>query len=276
MNLKSALRKYLQILGKMVSIPHKKVYNAYIIETYNYASIKNSIKEFAISCGLDAKLVESENHPDIFYIESPDDNIPIDMIRRDVVDTAAFSPKISDRKIYVIYDSINLGEASQNAMLKTLEEPPIFDTFFLVTSNANKLLETIRSRCITIKDNEDIDYKSILQLEFLKDAVFALANAKYSSESDKMNFAENFAGKDNSLKDLIRLYRYLLRDAMIYKMTLSKKNLYLKEIIDDIINISNAYDLKEMGKLVDSLNLLADVNRNNVNKKIAVFNFLGV
>ena len=91
-----------------------------------------------------------------------------------------------------------------------------------------------------------------------------------------MNFAESFAGKDNSLKDLIRLYRYLLRDAMIYKMTLSKKNLYLKEIIDDIINISNAYDLKEMGKLVDSLNLLADVNRNNVNKKIAVFNFLGV
>ena len=276
MSLKSALRKYLQILGKMVNIPHKKIYNAYIIETYNYASIKNSIKEFAISCGLDAKLVESENHPDIFYIESPDDNIPIDTIRRDVVDTAAFSPKISDRKIYVIYDSINLGEAAQNAMLKTLEEPPIFDTFFLVTSNANKLLETIRSRCITIKDNEDIDYKSILQLEFLKDAVFALANAKYSSESDKMNFAENFAGKDNSLKDLIRLYRYLLRDAMIYKMTLSKKNLYLKEIIDDIINISNAYDLKEMGKLVDSLNILADVNRNNVNKKIAVFNFLGV
>lgn len=260
----------------MVSIPHKKVYNAYIIETYNYDSIKHSIKEFAIANGLDAKLVESENHPDIFYIESPDANIPIDMIRRDVVDTAVFSPKLSDRKIYVIYDAVNLGEAAQNAMLKTLEEPPAFVTFFLVTSNANKLLETIRSRCITIKDNEDIDYKSILQLEILKDAVFMLANAKYSSESEKMDFADNFSNKDSNLKELIRLYRYLLRDAMIYKITLSKNNLCLKELQDDIINISNAYDLKELGKLVDSLNLLADVNRNNVNKRIALFNFLEV
>ena len=260
----------------MVNIPHKKVYNAYIIETYNYDSVKRSIKEFAIVCGMDAKLVETENHPDIFYIESPDDNIPIDTIRRDVVDTAVFSPKITDRKIYVIYDAVNLGEAAQNAMLKTLEEPPTFVTFFLVTSNANKLLDTIRSRCIAIKDNEDIDYKSILQLEFLKDAIFILANAKYSSESEKMNFAEKFSGKDNSLKDLIRLYRYLLRDVMIYKITLSKKNLYFEELIDDIISISNAYDLKELGKLVDSLNLLSDVYRNNVNKKIGVFNFLEV
>ena len=260
----------------MVNIPVKKVYNAYIIETYNYDSIKNSIKEFAIATGLDKRLVDSENHPDILYIESPSDNIPIDTIRREVVDKAFFSPNISDRKIYVIYDCINLGEAAQNAMLKTLEEPPMFDTFFLVTSNANKLLETIRSRCITIKDNEDVNYKNLLQLEYLKDGIFVLANAKYSSASDKMNFAEKFAGKDNSLKDLIRLYRYLLRDAMLYKITLSKKNLQLKELEDDIINIVNTYDLKEMGKLIDGLNLLSDENRNNVNNKIALFNFLEV
>ena len=52
----------------MVNIPVKKVYNSYIIETYNYDSIKKSIKEFAIANGLERRLVETENHPDILYI----------------------------------------------------------------------------------------------------------------------------------------------------------------------------------------------------------------
>ena len=50
-----------------------------------------------------------------------------------------------------------------------------------------------------------------------------------------MIFAENFAGKDNMLKTLISLYRYILRDVMLYKFTLSKKSLMLKEREEDII-----------------------------------------
>ena len=78
------------------------------------------------------------------------------------------------------------------------------------------------------------------------------------------------------LKDLIMLYRYLIRDALVYKMTLSKKQIYLKELEDDIITLSYTYDNKEFATLIESLNKLSDVNRNNVNKKIAVFNFFGV
>ena len=260
----------------MISIPYKKIYNAYIIETYNYESVKNSIKEFAIANGFDKDLVKSENHPDILYIESPDSNIPIDMVRRDIVNTAIYSPKISDKKIYVIYDSVHLEEPVQNTMLKTLEEPPAFDIFFLVTSNANKLLETIRSRCITIKDNEDIDYKNLLNLEYLRDAIFTLSNAKTSTASDKMSFAEKFYSDGYDLKDLIKLYRYLIRDTLMYVKTLSKENIYLRELEEDIITLSYTYDMKELGILIEKLNKLSDVNRNNVNKKIALFNFFEV
>lgn len=260
----------------MINIPYNKIYNAYIIETYNYESVKNSIKEFAIINGFDKVLVNSDNHPDIIYLEYPDSNIPIAVIRKDIIDTAVYSPKIADRKIYVIYDAVNLEEVTQNAMLKTLEEPPAFDTFFLVTSNANKFLDTIKSRCITIKDNEDKNYKDVLNAEYLRDAIFTLSNAKSSNASDKMTFAENFMGKDNNFKDLIMLYRYLLRDALLYKLTLSKDMLYLKELEDDIITLSYTYSEKEIGMLIDRLNILSDVNRNNVNKKIALFNFLEV
>ena len=260
----------------MINIPYKKIYNAYIIETYNYDSVKKSIKEFAIACGFDSALVESENHPDILYIESKDKNIPIDTIRKDVVETSIYSPKIASRKIYVIYDAINLEEAAQNTMLKTLEEPPAYDTFFLVTSNASKFLETIRSRCIMIKDNEDIDFKKILSLDYVRDAVLILANAKSESASDKMSFADNFISNDYKLKDLIMFYRYLLRDVLLYIKTLSKSALYFRELEDDIITLSYTYNEKEIGHMIDNLNKLSDANRNNVNKKIALFNFLEV
>ena len=83
-------------------------------------------------------------------------------------------------QLEMIQYAINLEEVVQNALLKTLEEPPAYDIFFLVTSNANKLLETIRSRCITIKDNEDIDYRSVLELEYLEDAILNIQAQKHA------------------------------------------------------------------------------------------------
>ncbi len=260
----------------MIRIPYGKVYNAYIIETYNYELVKNAIKEFAIANGFDSNLVYSDNHPDILFIESADKLISIATIRSDIIESSVFAPKVADRKIYVIYDAVNIEEKQQNALLKTLEEPPEFDTFFLVTSNANKLLPTIKSRCVMIKDNDEIDYKELLNLEYLTDAINMLANTKYVSVSDKMIFAENFAGKDNMLKTLISLYRYILRDVMLYKFTLSKKSLMLKEREEDIIAIANSFTTEELGKIVDNLDKLADANRYYVNKKLALFNFFEV
>lgn len=257
----------------MINIPIGKTYNSYIIETYNYDSVKQSIKNFAILNGFDRTQVDTDNHPDIFFLEYPDSNIPINVIRQDIIDSSIYSPKYADKKIYVIYDAINLSQDAQNTMLKTLEEPPEFDVFFLVTSNVNALLDTIKSRCVIIKDSADIDYKEILGLEFINEALRLIANIKYESVSNKMNFAENFIGTENSLKKLIMVYRYIIRDAMFYKLTLSKNDLYLKEREDDIISIANSLTIEELGKIVDGLDKLSDENKYNVNKKIALFNF---
>ena len=260
----------------MISIPIKRIYNSYIIETYNYDEIKKSINEFAIKIGFDSRLIESENHPDISYIEIPDKNIPIDLVRSNVIETAIYTPKVASRKIYVIYDSINLEDNVQNALLKTLEEPPSFDVFFLVTSNSSKLLETIRSRCILIKDNDEFNYKKFLEYDFINDAIYLISNAKYLSKSEKMQFAYDFTYNNQSLTELIRFYRFFLRDALLYKITLSKNSLYIRELEDGIINFANEYSKKEIGRLIESLNLLLDANKNNVNKKIALFNFFEV
>ena len=259
----------------MINIPKNRIYNAYIIETYNYERTKKAIKEFAIINGFEKAYVDTDNHPDIFYLES-EENIKIETIRKEIVESAIYAPKIANYKIYVIYDAVNMEVIAQDTILKTLEEPPTFDIFFLVTSNANKFLDTIKSRCFIIKDDENIDYKRLLELEFMNEAVLTLANAKYDNLNIRMQFAEKFLDKENKLKDLISLYRYVLRDALLYKLTYNKKNLYLKEIETEIIAISSSYEIFELGKLIDNLNILMNANNNFVNKKIAVFNFFEV
>ena len=259
----------------MINIPKNRIYNAYIIETYNYESAKKAIKEFAILNGFEKAYVDTDNHPDIFYLET-EENIKIETIRRDIVDSSIYAPKIANYKIYVIYDAVNMEVIAEDTILKTLEEPPDFDIFFLVTSNANKFLETIRSRCFIIKDHEENDYKKLLELDYTKEAVLTLANAKYDTLYNRMQFAEKFLDKENRLKDLIALYRYVLRDALLYKLTYNKKNLYLKELETDIISIASSYEIFELGRLVDNLNVLIYANNYFVNKKIAVFNFFEV
>lgn len=259
----------------MIRIPKDKIFNAYIIETYNYDSTKRSIMEFAVSLRFERSYVESYNHPDIFYLES-DSNIKIESIRNDIIETSIFAPKIASKKIYVIYDSVNLEVAAQNTLLKTLEEPPEFDIFFLVTSNASKFLETIKSRCFMIKDNEEIDYKELLKLDYLNDAINTFANVKSDTLSKRMEFADKFAGKENNLKDLIRFYRYFIRDILIYKMTYSKERINLRELENSIMSIAGTFSLAELGRYIDNLNKLVEANNYYTNKKIAVFNFFEV
>ena len=165
-------------------------------------------------------------------------------------------------------------DASKNAMLKTLEEPPEFVSIFLVTINADTLPETIKSRCQIIKDTDDLDYKKYLEVEFIDDALNILSNVKYSLPGDKMNFIENTITDDNDFKNLISIYRLALRDALIYKTTLSKKRIILREKEEAIMAIAEALSLEELGALVDKLNVLSEASAYNVNKKIATFNFL--
>ena len=92
----------------------------------------------------------SGNHPDFFILNEEGTGIKIADIRL-ITEKVIEKPIISNKKVYIINDSEMLNIESQNCILKTLEEPPEFVTFILITSNENMLLNTIKSRCMTIK-----------------------------------------------------------------------------------------------------------------------------
>ena len=86
-------------------------------------------------------------HPDILIVE-PGDNgsIKIDQVR-DLIDRAAYRPFEGKHRAVIVDDADALVPAAQNALLKTLEEPPSRSVFMLVTARPDVLLPTVRSRC---------------------------------------------------------------------------------------------------------------------------------
>lgn len=93
---------------------------------------------------------DSGNHPD-FKILSPEKGLIKKSEIEKLINSMATSPFESKRKVFIIHDCDMMRLESQNALLKTLEEPPEYINIIMVTSSSSKLLPTILSRCQIIK-----------------------------------------------------------------------------------------------------------------------------
>lgn len=95
---------------------------------------------------------ESENHPDIIRVTHEKPNtISVEDIRRQVNEDIQIRPYQGPYKIYIIAEADLMTVQAQNALLKTIEEPPAYAVIFLLTENAEALLPTITSRCVMLK-----------------------------------------------------------------------------------------------------------------------------
>jgi DNA polymerase-3 subunit delta' len=94
---------------------------------------------------------KEHNQPDIIYVTHEKPNIiSVDDIRHQLNNDIVIKPYSSKYKIYIVDEAEKMNVQAQNALLKTIEEPPAYGVILLLTTNADSFLPTILSRCITL------------------------------------------------------------------------------------------------------------------------------
>ena len=198
---------------------------------------------------------ESGNHPDIIRVthEKPN-SISVDDIRTQVNNTVDIKPYQGPYKVYIIPQADLMTPQAQNAILKTIEEPPAYAVFLLLTENAEMLLPTINSRCVMLKlrnikdtlirkylmENLEIpDYKADMCTAFAQGNVgraIMLANSEHFNEIKEETLQMMKYIKDMELPELLKALKSLssykvevddildlisvwYRDVLLYKAT---------------------------------------------------------
>ena len=112
----------------------------------------------------------SHNNPDIIYVrrEEGKANISVDTVREQIVNDVDIKPYSNKYKIYIVEEAERMNPQAQNAILKTIEEPPEYAIIILLTANHNAFLQTILSRCVLIqmKSINTESIKKILQTKY--------------------------------------------------------------------------------------------------------------
>ena len=188
--------------------------------------------------------VDTGNHPDLIrLVREKENTISVEEVREQINNTVSIKPYQSNYKIYIIPGADKMTVQAQNALLKTIEEPPSYAVIILITTNQEAFLPTILSRCVQLKLKplKDFTVKSYL-VEHLgvaeKEAEICAAFAR-----GNLGKAIHLAASDE-FKEL-----YL-------KVMVLIKHIETMDIVDLLDKIREMKELNfEMGEVLDLLQL---------------------
>lgn len=251
---------FAEIIGHEQIIEHlqnailsQKVSHAYILNGPDDSGKKMIAEAFAMALQCEkhgtegcmechsCKQAISKNQPDIIYVTHEKPNtISVDDIRRQVKDDVDIKPYASPYKIYIIDEAEKMNVQAQNALLKTIEEPPAYVVILLLTTNADSFLPTINSRCITLDlkavPNEKIksylmEHCQIPDYQAEVCTAFAQGNV---GKAIKLASSESFNEIKNSALQLIRR----LKEIDLYEMMEA-----VKQISEYKLEINDYFDI---------------------------------
>ena len=154
------------------AIAMNKVSHAYIINGERSSGKEFVAKVFAAAlqcerggtepCGECHSCIQAKsgNQPDIIFVSHDKPNsIGVEDIRAQINNDIGIKPYSSPRKVYIMNEWEKMTVQAQNALLKTLEEPPEYAVILILTANVDSLLPTILSRCVVLNMKPVPDHK---------------------------------------------------------------------------------------------------------------------
>lgn len=190
------------------------------------------------------KQVLSGNHPDLIHVihEKPS-SIGVDDIREQIHDTILLRPYSREYKIYIIDESEKLTIQAQNALLKTIEEPPSYAILLLLTTNQDAFLPTILSRCVQLKLKP-------LQDSVIREHLIANFSVPENRADVYAAFARGNLGKAVNMaqsEEFQHLYEELIPMLRhIHDMDISMLLNWIKKIKEDKLDLQECLDFMQI------------------------------
>ena len=244
---------------------------------------------------------ESGNHPDIIKVthEKPN-SISVDDIREQVNNTIMIKPYQGPYKVYIIPQADMMTPQAQNALLKTIEEPPEYAVIMLLTENADTLLPTINSRCVmlklrNIKDTlikkylmetmQVPDYKADMCTAFAQGNMgraIMLANSEHFNEirdeavqllkyinemelSEIVQAVSRITAYKLEINDYLDIIMIWYRDVLLYKATKDMDKVVFKDQIKYIKELAKRSSYEGIELIIESLEKAKARLKANVN-----------
>ena len=235
------------------------------------------------------KQVLSGNHPDLIYVthEKPA-SIGVDDIREQINDTIQIRPYSANYKIYIVDEAEKMTVQAQNALLKTIEEPPAYAVIMLLTTNPDGFLPTILSRCVQLKlkplpDSIIRSYltekmgvsesKSELYAAFARgnlgkakrQVLNILKNVRQMDISQLLDAIKRLKDENMDLHECLDIMQVWYRDGLMFKVTKDANLLIFKDEFSAMNEMSTqiGYDgFENILNAIDKARIRLDANVN--------------
>lgn len=270
----SEIRQYFREMAGWDQVGH-----AFILEGDSGEGWRKLAEEFAATvqcehrnfCGRcpSCQAYQSGNHPDIIQVtHEKKDSIGVDEIRAQLVDDMAIKPYSSPYKVYLVDEAEKLTVQAQNALLKTLEEPPVYGIILLLTTNTEMLLPTIRSRCINLKVRSG-GRVSLGLTEEQRAELFALVHDLPDYRAAELaDEAKKIKEWKQDIASLLNFFRYWYRDVLVWKSTQGKGPLMFPEEERYYRARSEALSYAQLNRIFDQIQEAESRVRSNVNYEL--------
>ncbi len=281
------------------SINKNKINHAYLFEGIDGVGKNTFAKEFAKYL---LKINNLENSPDYISIEPQGSSIKIAQIRN--LQSDVIVKPHGDYKIYVIDNAEKMTVESQNALLKTLEEPPGYVIIILITNNKNSLLDTIKSRCDVVKFlpitsvelKRYLEYKGIDEKKASILSTFSRGSIskaiELSESSDFMIMREDIQNNiqimlekniveilelpnkydqyKNNIIEVLDITINYFRDIMMMKENVNKDMIINIDKITFLQNMSKKINYSQVSKIIDIIEETKKKLRSNCNFNLSI------
>ena len=230
------------------------------------------------------KQIDSGNQPDVIWVTRELSSIGVDDVREKINSEMAIKPFSSPYKIFIVPEAERMTEAAQNALLKTIEEPPEYGIIILLTSNMSAILPTIQSRCLTLEfrplttaaiekyliDNYHVvDYRARTSAIFAQ-VLYLLKNVRNMTVSEMLEKIKEIGEDKDNIKDYIDLMVLWYRDVLLFKATKNMNQLVFQSEFRAISEEANQRDYEKIEEILSAFDKAKLRLKANVNFEVAM------